>query len=293
MAGFYEWFVEPILSNGWYNPINTLTYSVILIAAVFLVYKMLKKMNIHIDKYFFIAIFPFIFWGSSTRVLKDAATAGVLATPDLNAFYSAPFFVTPGSYIITFSLALVVLLASLLLQKLSHGKLPYWKVMAVIGIALCALNVYLLPIMAFEGFLIVAGLALFWTIVFFGLYYFFKTNTFRRFSDKIGLKQSSFKKLWSFQNTAILSGHFLDASATFIALSMFGYLEQHVVPRLLIGMMGPQAMFLLKFIIVLPTLWIIDKYADDGDFKNFLKIVVFILGFAPGMRDLLRLLIMV
>ncbi|MBU0898878.1 MAG: DUF63 family protein, partial [Nanoarchaeota archaeon] len=55
MAGFYEWFVEPILSNGWYNPINTLTYSVILIAAVFLVYKMLKKMNIHIDKYFFIA----------------------------------------------------------------------------------------------------------------------------------------------------------------------------------------------------------------------------------------------
>ena len=291
MAGFYEWFVEPVLSNGWYNPINTLTYSVILIVAVFLVFKMLKKMNIHIDRYFFIAIFPFIFWGSSTRVLKDAATAGVLATPELNTFYGAPFFVTPGSYILTFGLALTVLLASLLTQKLSKGKLPYWKAMAAVGVALCALNMYLLPILALEGFIIVTGLAIAWTLIFFGKYKFVRTGFFDKHFKR--LKPSSIRKFWSVENAGILSAHMLDASATFVALSMFGYLEQHVVPRLLIGFMGPGSMFILKLAIVLPTLWIIDKYADDGDFKNFLKIVVFILGFAPGMRDGLRLLVMV
>ena len=296
MASFYNWFIDPIMKNGWYNPINTLTYSIILIVAVFLVFKMLKRMDIYIDKYFFIAIFPFIFWGSSTRVLKDAATAGVLATPQLNSFYSSPFFVTPGSYIITFVLALSVLLLSLLAQKLSKSKLPYWKFMFVVGLALCAVNLYLLPIMTLGGFLTVVGLAGTWTLLFLGLHYFFKSTFFKnRFVrlTKNRLNKESFAKLWSRQNTAILSAHFLDASATFVALAMFGYFEQHVVPRLLIDIMGPAAMFLLKIVIVLPTLWIIDRYAEEGDFKNFLKIVIFILGFAPGARDALRLLVMV
>ncbi|MFH1445295.1 MAG: DUF63 family protein [Nanoarchaeota archaeon] len=291
MAGFYDWFVEPMLQNGWYNPINTITYSLILIVAVFLVYKMLKKMNIHIDKHFFIAILPFIFWGSSTRVLKDAATAGALMTPELNAIYGAPFFVTPGSYIITFALALLVLLLSLLVQKLSHAKLPYWKAMFGAGVVLCALNVYLLPIMALEGFPIVISLTLLWTLLFFGKYRFYRTGFFERNFSK--LKPDKIKKFWNKQNAGIMSAHMLDASATFVALSMFGYLEQHVVPRLLINFMGPASMFLLKLVVVIPVLYIIDRYAEDGDFKNFLKIVVLILGLAPGMRDALRLLVMV
>ncbi|MCX6815197.1 MAG: DUF63 family protein [Candidatus Aenigmarchaeota archaeon] len=32
-----------------------------------------------------------------------------------------------------------------------------------------------------------------------------------------------------------------------------------------------------------------DKYAEEGDFRNFLKIVILILGLAPGLRDAIRL----
>ena len=71
---------------------------------------------------------------------------------------------------------------------------------------------------------------------------------------------------------------------------VFGYVEQHVLPRALFPILGFETMFLLKVAVVLPVIWLIDRYTDDMDFRNFLKIVVFILGFAPGLRDLLRLI---
>ena len=52
-------------------------------------------------------------------------------------------------------------------------------------------------------------------------------------------------------------------------------------------------MFLLKIVVVLPALWAIDHYAEDRQFRKFLKIVVMILGLAPGLRDLVRLVAMV
>ena len=74
---------------------------------------------------------------------------------------------------------------------------------------------------------------------------------------------------------------------------MFGYLEQHVVPRVLFPLFGPYAMFLLKILVVPPALWAIDRYAEDPQFAKFLKIVVFVLGLAPGFRNLVRLIAMV
>ena len=92
-------------------------------------------------------------------------------------------------------------------------------------------------------------------------------------------------------NQLILGAHFLDASATFISLSLFGYFEQHVVPRFFIGFFGPVSMFFLKIIVVIPVLYIIDRHTEDRNFRNFLKIVVLILGLAPGLRDTIRLLV--
>ncbi|MCK4531636.1 MAG: DUF63 family protein, partial [Candidatus Aenigmarchaeota archaeon] len=65
MDFLYEYFLKPILSNGWFNPVNSITYGIILVIGVYLVFKLLKKMNIHIDRYFLYAILPFILWGSS------------------------------------------------------------------------------------------------------------------------------------------------------------------------------------------------------------------------------------
>lgn len=278
-----EYFIDPILANGWFNPVNTAVYSVILIAAVYIVYRLLTRMKVKIDDRFILAVIPFIFWGSTTRVLHDAAFAGKLS-PALNTFYSSSIFPTPGSYIITFSLALIVLLVSLLIQR-SSG-LDYWKPMLVTGVVLCLFNITMLPIESLFPLWLIGGVTLLWTGLFFA---------WRPILARLGHSPLTnyYHTLLSKENLAILSVHFLDATATVVALSHFGYLEQHVVPRALFPFLGPYAMFLLKGVVVLPALWAIDRYADDPRFSKFLKLVVLILGLAPGLRNLVRLIAMV
>lgn len=285
----YEYFIEPILRNGWFNPVNTITYGIILIVAVYFVYKLLKRMNIHIDRYFFIAILPFIYWASSTRVLHDSAVAGIL-TPELNKFYASLIFPTPGSYIITFFLALAVLIFSLLSSKLiacfrpnfhllaskNAPRSPYWAIMFIAGLVFCIYNTLLLQISTFLPFFLVIGTTLLWIALFYAVS---KALNFYKLKNPL-----------SMENQLILGAHFLDASSTYFALSLFGYSEQHVVPRLVMPLFGPISMFLLKIVVVIPVLYLIDKYAEQGDFRNFLKIVVVILGLAPGLRDLIRLM---
>lgn len=278
-----DYFLNPILANGWFNPVNTAVYSVILILAVFLVYRLLGRMRVRIDNRFTLAVLPFIFWASTTRVLHDAAFAGRLS-PALNAFYSSPIFPTPGSYIITFALALFTLLSSLLLQRIT--KIPYWKTMFAAGTALTIFNTTLLPVVTLLPLYLIGGLTLLWAVVFF---------SWRPLLARLGRLPISnyYHTLLSRENLAILSAHFLDATATVTALTLFGYLEQHVVPRLFFPFLGPYAMFLLKALVVLPALWAIDRYAEDPQFKKFLKIVVLILGLAPGLRDMVRLVALV
>jgi uncharacterized membrane protein len=277
----YQNFVLPILQNGWYNPLNTLVYGILLIVGVFIVYELLKVLAVDIDRHFFYAILPFIFWGSTTRVLHDAAFAGKLATDFLNNFYNSPIFPTPGSYLITFGLALIVLVVALVIQGFTQWN--YYKVMYVIGVILCGINIYLLPPLLITPLLIVLDFWLLWTAVFWLLG--------RR--SPLAFKIPSLTKLLSNQNMLILSAHFFDAAATFASLSFFGYSEQHVVPNIFIPMFGPGVMFFLKAVVVLPVLWLIDRHGEPGSFNNLLKIVVLILGLAPGIRDTVRLMAMV
>src|SRR3989338_346739 len=66
-----QYYIDPIKYNTGYNVVNTLTYTVILIAAIVIVYKLLKKMNVKIDRKFFYAVIPFIALGSILRVYED------------------------------------------------------------------------------------------------------------------------------------------------------------------------------------------------------------------------------
>ena len=278
MADFIqEYFLNPILSNGWFNPINTAVYGIFLVIGVWLVFRLLKRMEVRIDRHFLYAILPFIFWASTTRVLHDAAVAGTLSEP-MHSFYILPFFPTPGSYLITFGLALGVLLASLLIQR-TLGRI-YWKSMALVGWVLVGVNLFLLPWASLFPFLIIVSL----TGVFSAL--FFLSGRLPRLG-RIRINTG----LFSFQNNVIIGAHFLDASATAVALALFSYLEQHVVPRLLIEGFGEPSMFFLKVAVVFPVLWLIDRYTEEGEFRNFLKIVVLILGLAPGLRDMVRLMV--
>ena len=316
---FYTYFVHPILQGGFFNPVNTIVLSIILLVAIYFVYKMLVKLKIRIDWKFFIGLLPFFFWGSSTRVLRDhtyneaflTATSGGIsptvfrtatdvqmpyvfnesasyvsqfAGDGLGNIYGAiiTFFPTPGSYIITFIFALVALLIALAIQR--YAGISYWKPLFIMGLIAVLFNIYIfLPIQNYVALGLILGTTIGITFIFYIL----------SFAHKLHPKLKGFTNVLTPVNIGIIAAHLLDASATFYSLAFYGYIEQHVVPRLFFGMFGPVSFFALKIIVLIPVLYIIDKYADQRDFRNFLKIAIFILGFAPGLRDLLRLIVAV
>lgn len=255
-----KYFISPIIEGTGYNIVNTLTYSLILVFAVILIYKVLRKLNISIDKDFFIGLFPFIALGGLMRALEDAS------------YFNSYLFVTPGIYIILFSFGMLSLLLSLFLDR--HTKYPYWKTFFVIGtIPLVYFSLYV-EIVNLEGLFLVILLSGLWFVL------LYISNV---------LKKSIFSKI----NTAVLWAHMLDASATFIAVSYFSYTEQHVLPNYLFKLLGPAAMFPLKFFVVLGVLYLLDRNIEDENMKYWLKIVIFVLGFALGVRDTLALSMLV
>ena len=85
--------------------------------------------------------------------------------------------------------------------------------------------------------------------------------------------------------------HFWDASATFIAVDFFGAWEQHPLTRIFTQALGTTASFyLLKLIVVSLALNVLDYEVKDKSLKNWLKIVIIILGIATGTRNFLLLI---
>jgi uncharacterized membrane protein len=87
-----------------------LTYGVILVFALFGLYKLLKKLDIRIDWYFCLALLPYILFGPVTRVLEDTN------------FFTEPYvfwFISPLIYFQTTFYVLVFLIFGYYLQKKS------------------------------------------------------------------------------------------------------------------------------------------------------------------------------
>ena len=132
--------------------------------------------------------------------------------------------------------------------------------------------------------LILAIIGKFWYL--FGkIFYFFK------------LEKGSFslfdKNLYDGKiNLSIISAHLFDASTTFIAVDYYGYFEQHVLPDFIYNLTGTAiTMFPLKIIVISFGLYLVDKYIDDEIISGTLKLAIFILGLAPGLRNFLTLAI--
>lgn len=247
-------FIEPLCR--YYTLPGTITYGIILILIAYGTYKLLQKLKIKIDKKFFIGLLPFILFGGTARALRDYKLG----------IYQSNLFCSPPIYFLIFFIALFSLLLGLSLQK--RFKFSYHKTMLSIGILLLLYNITLISINNLFGFGIILLLTGIWAAIFFGIHY---------------LKP----KILSFENSGIIASHLLDASSTFTALTFFGYYEQHVLPNFLINISGPWIMFPLKIIVVWLVLWYLDKECKNKFFRNFLKIIILILGLSLGVRDFL------
>lgn len=240
-----------------YTLLNTIVFGIILGIIVIIVIKMFKYVKKDPGD-LLIPVIPFIFFGSSARALVD------------NGIYPLVLWlVTPGIYVLTGILTISALFGSIYLQK--KKGFDYRYVMFAVGAVLCIPNIFYMSSINLIPFFEVIGV---WAVV---------SSIFVIIRNKWDILKNKL-------NLSALLAHLFDASSTFIAVDFYGYGEQHVLPNALTGLAGTAfVMFPLKIIVILSALYVIDEYIEDDIIKNMLKLAIFILGLAPGLRNFLSL----
>ncbi len=255
---FEKYFVEPILYNLGYNPVNTFVYSAIFACAIILIYSIFdKKFKIKFDTNFLIAIFPFILFSSTLRVLEDVKIINSI------------FLISPLAYVTIFSIFFAAFVIAQIIQR--KCTFPYQITLFSIGSILFLLVFSLLEIKTATP--IMLHLLLFFPAIF------------------IISILSKVKNFFRNLNGIAIASQIFDGIATFIAISFFGRVEQHFLPRFLISIFGPWVFPLIKGLVVVFILLAIDKYFENGNFRNFLKILICVLGLGQGSRDLLNCMV--
>ncbi len=249
LADFIKaYYVDPVVLNEGYNIVNTLTYAVLAVVAVYFAYKYIERSNVKIDKNFVIGVMPLVLFGILVRLFEEAGV------------YQSYFLVTPLIWIEIFALVFFLFIASRMVEK--RFKIPYHKTLLVVGMLLCLVPLFIIlgKLTRIDGMLISLGLLLPVSLVL----YFVK---------------------WNIGNKYVVLSHAFDATATFTAIQFFGFRELHVVPRLLIEQFSPVSFIFVKIALVVGILFLIDKNSNDKNFNNFLKFSIAIIGFAPALRD--------
>ena len=270
----YKYYIEPIWDKTGYNTINTITYAIFAIVSLFLLYKFLKG-KIQWNQKTIFDIIPFVLIGSTYRVITDSIDSGkflpitpihkwILESHILDYGY---FTVTPGIYVIVAALLIGTIIVLDRIKKMEYlGKIgiALWLPGLLILIPLMNYLLYALPI-----FLLAAIPA------------------------AIGMK---FIKL-DFLRGMIVFSQALDGAATFFAIEVFSkitgiiYFEQHVFSAGIGGALGYLGFFFLKSILGLGAGYLIMSEKGEEEDKNFVTLILIIMGLAPGIRDILRMII--
>jgi uncharacterized membrane protein len=241
-----------------YTILNTIVFGLILGIFILILIRMFRWIDKD-PKDLFIPLIPFIFFGSSTRALVD------------NGIYPLTYIlVTPGIYVLTGLMAILALLSAVYLERKTN--FDYRYTLFVVGVLICIPNLFYIHHINLIALLQILGS---WALV--SLPFIFLSTIWTLLKDKI--------------NLSVLLAHLFDASTTFVAVDYYGYGEQHVLPNTLTQLVDSAiVMYPLKIAVILPALYIIDKYVDDLTVRNMLKLAIFILGLAPGLRNFLSLI---
>ena len=260
---FFQGILEYIRQNfiylhPGYTILNTVVFGIILGICILLIIKMFKYIKKDPAE-LMIPLIPFIFFGSSVRALVD------------NNIYPLTYIlVTPGIYILTGLMVIITLLFAVFIERKTN--FDYRYIIFAVGAVLCIPNILFMSPINLVATLQVVGV---WAIV---------SSIFALLRNKWSLLSNKF-------NLSVLMAHLFDASSTYIAVDFYGYYEQHVLPSALTTLFGTAlVMFPLKIVVILGALYIIDTYIEDRTIANMLKLAIFILGLAPGLRNFLSLI---
>lgn len=267
------YYLDPIRNDSGYNPVNTLTWAIVLGICLFGVIKLLDKLKIKITPRFIASILPFVLAGSSLRVVEDSQTG--LIHPPLSYL-----LITPNIYFLVFAITVSCLLLSIQLQKAGLVK-DFYFIFASSGILWFFVNIIVL--LHFEH-VVAAYVPIFVIGAGTGLTYAF-------YLAARSLKSSIFTDPL---NLSILLAHLFDASATYIGVDKLGYFSKHVAPGYLIQLTGTAlVMYPLKFVIFIGVIYLLDTQFEDDkqsyNMKMLIKLTLLILGLAPATRDAIRM----
>ena len=243
-----QYYINPVTQNQGYNFVNTLTYAIALVLAVWLIYKFLEKRKIAIDRKFVVAMITLVVFGTMVRLLEES---GILVSY---------YLVTPMIWVEMIIFIFALFFVSRFIEK--RFKIPYYKTMSVVGVVFASVLFVLIStrLTHFEGMAIALGLLVPFALIF----YFVK---------------------WKLENKLVSLAHIFDSTATFTAVQFYGFRELHVVPRLLMGQFSPVAFIIVKLVAIIAVLIMIDKYSEDKNFNRFLKLIIAIIGLGPAIRD--------
>lgn len=251
-------FIQTTFFSG-YTIFNTVIYTLILLIFIIAIIKMFKKIKIDPISIIY-PIIPYIFLGSLIRALVD------------NGVYpKTVFLITPGLYILVGLITIASVLFSLFLYN--KKDIDYRYTLSIIGVILLIPNIIMIPRL---NIIPVIYVLITWIIA--SSIFVLISYIIPFFKDRI--------------NLSIISAHMFDASTTFVAVEFFNYSEQHVLANTLYQLFDTSiTMFPMKIIVIVAVLYIIDQYFDDETVKSLLKLTVFVLGLAPGLRNFLTMAI--
>jgi uncharacterized membrane protein len=246
-----DYFLYPTKTG--YTFEKTLVFALVFVSAIYLIFLLLKKMKIKIDRRLALAIAPYVAFGGVLRVVEDLG------------MISSYWFVTPGIYFLVLFIVIFAMLFSMILEK--KFRIPYFKTLFLLGLLSFSFLTSLIVPSNLYGFILVSAFYLPWIVLFF-----------------------VFKK-WGLTNRITALVQLFDATATSVAMKFFGYGEQHVLPSAFINLVGdPFSFVVLKVVGIVLALVLIDKFSDDKEFNTYLKLCIAILGGATGTRDFTCLL---
>lgn len=267
------YYLDPIRNDSGYNPVNTITWAIVLGISLFGVIKLLDKLKIKITPRFIASVITFVLAGSSLRVIEDSQT-GIFHPP------LSYLLITPNIYFLVFAITIICLWISVRLQKAGLVK-DFHLIFAGFGLIWFFANITILlhfvhVVSAYVLlFVIVAGSGL--------------TLTFYMIARS--LNSSIFTNPL---NLSILLVHLMDASATYIGVDKLGYFSKHVAPSYLIQLTGTALiMYPLKLIIFIGVIYLLDtQFEDDAQSSNMkmlVKMTLLVLGLSTATRDTIRM----
>jgi len=278
-----------VLAEQKYTMVSEITYGLLVVIVLYGFYKLLKQWNVLADWRFCFSLMPYIVAGSVTRVLEDSG------------FFNEPlvyWFVSPLIYVQIVIWVLIFFLIGYYLQE--HFKKRYLTVNSILfsgGILL------LLPFLFFTAqwllgnqwdtsygvrfdiFLLMISLVSLILAIVYMISRFYKNN------DHINIYSEPL-------NLAMIGGHMMDGITSYVSIydplhmGLPRYLEKHPASNFLMEF-WPPLFPIVKFLLIIFVIYLFDvlykgELHEYRRLINLLKIGIFVLGFGPGLRDLLR-----